>query len=862
MMPRSPLPMSHRAGFRALISLLAALSTGLVATAAPAAPQAPVPDSSAIEAQARALLAKLSPEQKIELLGGIDSMFTRAMPAIGLPSLKMSDASVGVRVWGPSTSYAGGVSLAATWDPDYARRLGESLGKDSRARGVHILLGPGVNIARSPVAGRNFEYLSEDPFLNAALVVPLIEGVQSQGVIATVKHYALNNQEYNRHNVSSDVDERTMREIYLPAFEAAVTKAHVDAVMDSYNLINGIHATESPFLNLTVLKGEWGFQGILMSDWDATYDGVAAANNGLDLEMPGPHYMNARSLLPALEAGRVTMTAIDDKVLRLLRTALRYGFLDRPQFDAAASTYSVADRAVALEGALDSLTLLKNDGHLLPLDSAGVKSIAVIGPNAYPAVTGGGGSSWTEAFDSVSTLTGIANLVGPGVQVLYARGLPEMYDVFHDTHWDGAITAATYPSKDFTGTPQITTLTRLDHPEPQGPWIYEPTPRSIRYTAHYRAAKAGNYLILASASPSDGDTLKLSVDAKPLSTPPHAEGQIAPFWMLELSAGQVIEVVADYVPRFPGVHSGLGIAFEPDLVSDDAKKFAAAADVVVVAAGFSKETEGEGQDRSFGLPWGEDALIEAVASANPKTIVTLSGGVGTDTRRWRDKVAALLDVYYPGQEGGAAVADVLFGRHNPEGKLPVSFDFSWDTSASHAYYYPVERGDTVLPKIQPDGSTVAYTIPHVRYGDGLLVGYRYWTTSGQHPLYPFGFGLSYTSFRFSNLQVPEKAAAGATIPVSFDVTNTGAVAGAEVAQVYVSDPSAKRSRPERELKGFEKVRLAPGETKHLRLELDARSFSYWDDRAHRWTVDAGRFIVRVGDSSESTPLQADLTLHR
>ena len=860
MMQRSLLIMSHRAGFRALISLLAVLSTGLVATAAQAASQAPVPDSSAIEAQARVLLAKLSPEQKIELLGGIDSMFTRAMPAIGLPSLKMSDASVGVRVWGPSTSYAGGVSLAATWDRRFARKLGESLGKDARARGVHILLGPGVNIARSPVAGRNFEYLSEDPFLNAALVVPFIEGVQSQGVVATVKHYALNNQEYNRHNASSDVDERTMREIYLPAFEAAVTKAHVDAVMDSYNLINGIHATENPFLNLTVLKGEWGFQGILMSDWDATYDGVAAANNGLDLEMPGPHYMNAQTLLPALETGRVKMATIDDKVLRLLRTALRYGFLDRAQFDPAASTYSVADRGAALEGALESVTLLKNDGHLLPLDAAGVKTIAVIGPNAYPAVSGGGGSSWTDAFDTVSTLTGIANLVGPTVQVLYARGLPEMRDVFHDTHWDGAITAATYPSRDFTGTAQITTLTTLDNPEPQGS-SDDQSARSIRYTAHYRAAKAGRYLILANASPADGDTLKVSVDAKLLPTLPHAEGQIAPFWMLELSAGQTIEVIADYVPRFPGVHSALGIAYEPDLVSNDAKNFAAAADVVVVAAGFSKETEGEGQDRTFDLPWGQDALIEAVASANSKTIVTLSGGVGTDTRRWRDKVPALLEVYYPGQEGGAAVAEVLFGKHNPEGKLPVSFDRSWDTSASYAYYYPDEHNDTVLPKIQPDGSTVAYTIPHVRYGDGLLVGYRYWTTSGKHPLYPFGFGLSYTSFRFSNLQVPAKAAAGATIPVSFDVTNTGAVDGAEVAQVYVSNPSAKRSRPERELKGFEKVRLAPGETKHLRLELDARSFSYWDDSARRWTVDAGRFIVRVGDSSESTPLEADLRLH-
>ncbi len=294
------------------------------------------------------MLAKLTLEQKIDLLGGVDGMFTHAAPAIGLPRFKMSDASVGVRTWGPTTAYAGGAALAATWDREFARKLGESLGRDARARSVNFLLGPGVNIARSPIAGRNFEYLSEDPFLNSALVVPFIQGVQSQGVIATVKHYALNNQEYNRHNASSDVDERTMREIYLPSFEAAVTKGHVDAVMNSYNLVNGVHATQNDFLNLKVLKGEWGFQGILMSDWDATYDGVGAANNGLDLEMPSPRFMNAKGLLAAVKAGAVKESTIDDKVLRLFRTVLRYGFLDRPQFDPADSTYSVADRAVAL----------------------------------------------------------------------------------------------------------------------------------------------------------------------------------------------------------------------------------------------------------------------------------------------------------------------------------------------------------------------------------------------------------------------------------------------------------------------------------------------------------------------------------
>ena len=694
--------------------------TILLACSLAVSAQAPVPDSPAIEAQAHAMISKLTLEQKIELLGGVDSMFTRPMPVIGLPRFKMSDASLGVRTWGPTTAYAGGVALAATWDTDFARKLGKSLGRDARARSVSFLLGPGVNIARSPISGRNFEYLSEDPFLNASLVVPFIEGVQSQGVVATVKHYDLNDQEFNRHNASADVDERTMREIYLPSFEAAVTKAHVDAVMDSYNLVNGVHSTQNNFLNLKVLKGEWGFQGILMSDWDdATYDGVAAVNNGLDLEMPTAKFMNAKNLIPAVQDGQVNEATIDDHLLRLFRTELRYGFTDRPQFDPADSTYSVADRAVALQGALESITLLKNEGHLLPLNPAKIKSIAIVGPDAYPAATGGGGSSEAHAFEPVSILTGIANLLGPNVHVFYSPGMPD---------------------------------------------------------------------------------------------------------------------------------------------SPDQMKAVANADVVVVSVGFDAKTEREGSDRTFTLPPGQDALIEEVAATNPRTIVTLTGGGGMDTSRWLDKVPVLLHTWYPGQEGGTAVAQILFGQHDPEGKLPVSFDRSWDDNPSAKWYYGDPKDNTTLHTIGADGQPKDYTIEHIKYGDKLMVGYRYWTTTGKHPLFPFGFGLSYTTFRFSNLKVPASAKSGSTVDISFDVTNTGSVAGAEVAQLYVSDPSAQVDRPERELKGFAKVRLDPGATQHVTISLDARSFSYWDEPAQRWIIDPGEFVIRIGDSSENTPLSADLTL--
>ncbi len=822
------------------------------------AAQAPAPDSPAIEEQAHAMLSRLTLEQKIELLGGIDSMYTHAMPSIGLPRFKMSDASVGVRTWGPTTAYAGGVALAASWDRDLAREIGESLGRDARARNVNFLLGPGVDIARSPVGGRNFEYLSEDPYLNSALVVPFIEGVQSQGVIATVKHYALNDQEFNRHNASSDVDERTMREIYLPAFEAAVTQGHVDAVMNSYNLVNGVHATQNEFLNLKVLKGDWGFKGILMSDWDATYDGVAAANNGLDLEMPSPKFMNQKNLLPAVKSGEVKESTIDDKVLRLLRADLRYGFTTRPQFDPADSTYSVADRAVALKGALESITLLKNEGDLLPLDPGKIKTIAIIGPDAWPAVPGGGGSSEATAFDPVSIVTGIGNLLGPDAHLLYARGLPEMNDVFRNTRWEDGVKVETFPSNDFTGTAESGTRRTVADWKPNQWEPADQAPRSIRYTAAFKAGETGKYLLVAAAA--GEDAFKVFVDGRQVLDQVHAEGQVPKYTSIDLSAGQTVHVQADYLPHAAGSRFGFGLAYEPDLVSDDAKKFASLADVVVLAVGFNTASEGEGHDRTFTLPWGQDALIEAIAAANPRTIVTLTGGGGMDTSRWLDKVPALLHLYYPGQEGGTALAEILFGKHDPEGKLPVTFDRSWQDNPSARWYYGVPGADTTLHAIGEDGKPLDYTIEHIKYGDKLMVGYRYWTTIGKQPLFPFGFGLSYTTFRFSNLQAPSSAASGSTVSVSFDVTNTGSVTGAEVAQLYVSDPSAKVDRPERELKGFEKVRLEPGETKHVTLDLDARAFSYWSESEHKWTIDPGKFVVRVGDSSENTPLQAGITL--
>src|SRR6266852_3333843 len=372
-----------------------------------------------VEKRVDSILSKMTLGEKIEIIGGINDFYTRPIPRLSIPSLRMSDGPLGVHDYGLTTAYPAGIALAASWDTELAQRFGAAMGQDARARGVHFILAPGMNIYRAPMNGRNFEYFGEDPYLAARMAVAVIEGIQSQEVIATAKHFVANNMEYGRMDHSSDVDERTLREIYLPAFEASVTEAHVGALMDAYNLVNGKFATENGHLNDTIAKKEWGFDGIMMSDWGATHDGIAAANNGLDLEMPSAAYMNAQTLLPAIQRGEVSIATIDDKVRRILRKAIEFGFYDREQTDAKIPLYSQEGRALVLSEARGGMVLLKNENNLLPLDKKKIKTIAVLGPDAYPAVIGGGGSSLTKPFNAVSYLEGLSNYLGKEAHVLY-----------------------------------------------------------------------------------------------------------------------------------------------------------------------------------------------------------------------------------------------------------------------------------------------------------------------------------------------------------------------------------------------------------------------------------------------------------
>jgi beta-glucosidase len=793
--------------------------------------------------QVEAMLGKLSLEQKIDLIGGVDEMFTREMPSINLPRFKMSDGPMGVRTWGPTTGYAAGVGLAASWDTELAKRVGVSLGRDARSRGVSFLLGPGVNIYRTPLNGRNFEYFGEDPWLAGRIAAAYIQGVQSQGVIATVKHYAANNSDLDRNHLNSVMDERTLREIYLPGFEAAVKEGHVGAVMNSYNLINGQHATESRYLNIQVLKQEWGFRGILMSDWGATHDGIRAANGGLDLEMPNAEFMTRDTLMPAVRYGRVSEATIDDKVRRILRTLLEFGPLDREQTDHSIPRYSQESRGVALESAEKNIVLLKNQGNLLPLDKSQVHTIAVIGPDAWPAQVSGGGSAEVTAFAPVSFLTGLSDALTGGAKVIWSQGVKPLHDILESradfsTDEKGAtpgLKEELYAGGKLEGAATKTSTTRRVFNWPVDMWgDVQPNRVAVRWSGYYIPKKSGRQRFIVAAAGSD--SYKLYADDKLAIDQPQRDGQSPGDYDLDAQAGKAVAVRLEYFASTNRPTVCFTALPTAELIDPDAAKIAGMADVAVVSIGFQPNTESEGHDRTWRLPTGQDELIQLVTAANPKTIVVLTAGGGVDTNHWLDRTPVFLHTWYGGQEAGRALPRVLFGEVNPAGKLPVTFEKHLEDNPAYKTYGPEK--DTL----------------NVKYAEGVFVGYRHYSPDQTQPLYPFGFGLSYTTFAFSNLKVtPGAAKAEAT--VTFDLKNTGSRAGAEVAQVYVSEPGAKVKRPFEELKGFARVELAPGETKQVSIPLDRRSFAYWDIGKHDWTVDAGKFVIHVGASSANLPLE-------
>ena len=813
-------------------------------------PQASSPE---IEARVNSLLAKLTLEEKIDLIGGVDGFYVRASEKIGLPRLKMADGPVGVRNYGPSTVF-GGIGLAAAWDPELASRIGATIGQDARARGVYFMLGPGVNIYRAPLNGRNFEYFGEDPFLSARTAVAYITGMQSQGVSATIKHFMGNNSEFDRHNTDSIIDERTMREIYLPVFEAAVKEAHVGAIMDSYNLTNGQHMTQNGPLNNDLVKKEWGFSGIIMSDWDATYDAVAAANGGLDLEMPSGKFMNRQSLLPAIKAGTVREATIDDKVRRILRTAIQFGWLDHDQTDSAMPLLNPAGKQTTLEAARAGMVLLKNDRNILPLEKGHIKSIAVIGPDAYPAQPAGGGSADAKSFTPVSFLEGISNYLGDSAKVYYAPGIPTLDEMARQTQFttDAAggkkgLKMEIFDNVNLTGPPAMVRDEQHVHYEPAREGDVTNNNISIRWTGFFTPSVPGQYLAFVQG-PGESGGYRLYIDKKLVLdnwTQWYAFVGEVP---VTLAAGPH-EIEMDYrAERVWGkAVANLGIVRPETLVSAEAKTLAARADAVIIAAGFNPESEGESGDRMFRLPPAQDELINQIAEVSKNTIVVVTSGGGVDMAPWVDHIPALLEAWYPGQQGGDALAQILFGEFNPSGRLPISIERRWEDNASHDSYYPKAGSKKV------------------EYSEKIFIGYRHFDKSSTKPLFPFGYGLSYTSFAYKNLMITplsqNQQDTDQQVTLTFDVTNTGARAGADIAEIFVGDHHAPVPRPVKELKGFAKVNLAPGETKTVTVKLDRRAFSYFDVNQHVWTLAPGDFDLFVARSAADIELTGKVALH-
>jgi len=660
------------------------------------------------DARARKLVGRMTLEEKIQQLHGIQNSnyyrYVPPLPRLGIPAFHIANGPAGVGPAGdtpqkPATALPSPIALASTWDVVLAKRYGVIIGKEGKALNEDLLESPDINIARVPQNGRTFEAFGEDPWLVSRMSVAEIQGIQGEGIIANVKHYAANNQENNRSKVNVIVDERTLHEIYLPAFEASVKEGNVASLMAAYNKVNGFYCCENPELLDQILKKEWGFRGFITSDFEAVHSTAASALAGLDLEMPTGKYFGT-NLETAIAANRVPMAVIDDKLIRRFRTMMQFGFFDQPtKTKPIPARKNGADaRHIAEEG----MVLLKNVGNELPLDSKNIHSIALIGPFTTNAMTGGGGSSQVVPLYTVSPADGIRQRVGTKIKV----------------------------------------------------------------------------------------------------------------------------TVAD----------GKNVA--------DATALAKSSDVAIVMVG---DSETEGKDHSLTLSGNQDELIEAVAGANPHTILVLKTGSAI-FMPWLDKVPAILEAWYPGEEDGNAVAAVLFGDFNPSGKLPITFPKRLDDlPANTPEQYPGIQGTA-------------------RYSEEISVGYRHFDAKKIEPLFPFGYGLSYTTFAYKNLAINSHNISSdpnseQSAIIDVDAINTGKRSGEAVVQLYLGMPSSEAvPQPPAQLKGFEKVALKPGQTRHVRLKLNARSFSYWDVNTHGWKIAPGNYRIMVGSSSRDLALQGGLKI--
>lgn len=807
-------------------------------------------------------LQQLTLIEKVSLISGKNNWYTVPIERLGIPSLVMTDGPHGVRTeqspgrtLGDTTAFPTGVSMSATWNPELISRLGVALAEETRAMDCDILLGPCVNIMRHPLAGRNFESFSEDPYHAGQIGSAWVNGLQSMKVGASLKHYAANNQEIERSRGNSIVDERTMREIYLSQFEMVVKNAQPWTVMCSYNRINGDYASQHHFLLTQVLRQEWGFAGVVVSDWGANHTIFESVKAGLDLEMPGPAKYYGHLLAEAVHNWQIDELAVNQAARRILEMVVRSGKYHGDSNQIAGSVNTPEHHAVALEVAQEALTLLKNSDRILPVQPSRDKKIAVIGPNAADLQVGGGGSSFVDPAYRVQPLAALNEILGSQAQITYEQGCDNFVDItpakshhLKPPQGNGSgLHGDYYSGTDFTSKPLISRLdAKVDFW-----WLtfapLEITPEAfcVRWTGKLIPIETGTHTLSAEHT----GTCRVWLDGKLLIDHTHEPTDniidtSRPSARVNLSAGKAVEIRIEYVRpagvHFPHIRFLFGFTPDPkeDKRFERAIQAAADADLALVFVGYPEGYESEGGDRPhMDLTGRQNELVSAVARVNPNTVVVINAGSPV-TMPWAESVKAILLAYYPGLEGGKAIARVLLGEVNPSGKLPVTFP----------------------KRLQDTPAFINYPgTKEVRYGEGIFVGYRYYDTKDVEPLFPFGHGLSYTTFTFNDLKISDRISDKGGIQVNVEISNTGAQPGSEVVQLYVSDKEASLARPVKELKGFQKVALQPGESRTVEFFLDSRAFAFFDPYRKGWIVEPGLFEIQVGSSSGDIRLKAGFT---
>lgn len=800
------------------------------------------------------LVDRLTLEEQVSLLSGQDFWSLPQIARLGIGKLRVTDGPNGARGGGSlvggvtAAAFPVGIALGASWDPDLVYEIGGAIADEVKSKGAHVSLAPTVNIHRSVTNGRNFECYSEDPELAAALAVGYISGLQSKGVAATIKHFAGNESEIERTTINSEVGERALREVYLRPFEDAVKKAGTWAVMSSYNKLNGIYTAENRWLLTQVLRGDWGFDGVVMSDWFGARSTAPTVNAGLDLEMPGPTRVRGAALVAAVVAGEVSAATVHERALNVLRLMSRVGTLGSDAPFAERADDRPEHRALIRRAGAAGTVLLKNDG-LLPL-AAPEGRIAVIGPNAKVAQIMGGGSAQLNPHYQISPWDGLVARLGADA-LSYAAGC-------QNHRWEPVLTEGVtvdfFASTDLSG-PVV-------HSEPLDAsmaYFFPPVAGdkvdamafSARVTGRFTATEAGahNFGLHAAGFARllvDGALVVDAWDGWTKGRTFFEEGCDEIIGSVDLAAGQNVEVTVELSSKPTENLHFTALCFGVSRPMGDAEiaaaaQIAAEAETALVFVGRSGEWDTEGSDLDgIALPGRQDELVAAVLAANPRTVVVLQTG-GPVELPWMDLAPAIVQAWYPGQECGNAISDVLFGDAEPGGRLPQSFPKRWadnPTWSQDAEIYPGLDGK-------------------VRYEEGVFIGYRHYDRQGIEPMFPFGHGLSYTTFALSGLTL---AADGGGVRARIDVTNSGSRPGSTVVQIYVGDPEASVARPVRELKTFAKLSLAPGETRALEVDLPPRAFAFFDEAARLWRVEAGRFTVEAGFSAADIRASAEIRL--